>query len=489
MRIYADDHRQTGYQEQHHSDHVACHPHERVSFAETRALDRRFVESVVREMLTAIERRHWGLDPLIDKWTPRDFPMHAEIISVGTELTTGAKLDTNSQWLSLELAEIGIPVLAHQTISDDLEAMVETFRTAAERSAIVLITGGLGPTLDDLTREALAKFANVDLVQHAPSLEHVKAMFSKRNRPMPERNVIQAMFPRGSEPLPNPRGTAPGIWMVHERRDRTVARIAVMPGVPSEMKQMFRQQVLPRLDGTGQVIRRARINLFGVGESQAEEILGDLTARGRDPDVGITVHEATITLRITATGATVDDCREKIEKTRAKIVNRMGTLVFGVEDEELEHALVRLLQQRRATLSTAESGTGGLLAHRLTGVTGFESCYMGGVVVPTNAAKRELVSVDPMLIRQYGAISEEVALAIAKGCRQRFGTNFALAVSEWPEFDPDDPLAPVPASFVALAGPKGAKVEKVQHFGDPAIAKSRTAKVAMNLLRLHLIEG
>ena len=415
--------------------------------------------------------------------------MHAEIISVGTELTTGAKLDTNSQWLSLELAEIGIPVRAHLTISDDVDAMADAIRMASERSEIILITGGLGPTLDDLTREALAKFANVELVQHDPSLEHVKSMFARRNRPMPERNVLQAMFPRGSEPLPNPRGTAPGIWMVHTRSDGQTVRIGSMPGVPSEMKQMFRQQVLPRLDGSGQVIRRARINMFGVGESQAEEILGDLTARGRDPDVGITVHEATITLRITAAGLSVDECNAKIEKTRAAIVNRMGTLVFGVEDEELEHALVRLLTLRRATLSTAESGTGGLLAHRLTGVTGYDKCYMGGVVVPTNAAKRELVSVDPMLIRQYGPISDQVTLAIAKGCRQRFGTNFALAISEWPEFDADDPLAPVPASFVALAGPKGAKVEKIQHFGDPAIAKSRTAKSAMNLLRLFLIEG
>lgn len=415
--------------------------------------------------------------------------MHAEIIAVGTELTTGAKLDTNSQWLSLELAEIGIPVLAHLTIADDLEEMAKALQTAADRSEIVLITGGLGPTLDDLTREAMARFANVELVRHEPSWEHVKSMFAKRNRPMPERNIVQAMFPAGSEPLPNPRGTAPGIWLKHTRADGSVSRIAAMPGVPSEMKQMFRQQVLPRLDGGGQVIRRARINLFGVGESQAEEILGDLTARGRDPDVGITVHEATITLRITAAAGSVDDCRHKIEKTREAILNRMGTLVFGVEDEELEHALVRLLKLRRASLSTAESGTGGLLAHRLTGVPGFESCYMGGVVVPTNSAKRELVSVDPMLIRQYGPISKEVALAIAKGCRQRFGTNFALAVSEWPEFDPDDPLAPVPASFVALAGPNIAKVEQVQHFGDPDIAKSRTAKVAMNLLRLHLIEG
>ncbi len=421
--------------------------------------------------------------------------MSAEIIAVGTELTTGAKLDTNSQWLSLELAEIGIPVRAHLTIDDDLDAMADAIKLAASRSEVVLITGGLGPTLDDLTREALAKMAGVELVLHAPSLEHVKQMFAKRNRPMPERNTMQAMFPRGSEVLPNPRGTAPGIWMSVPREagdasdGERVCRIAAMPGVPSEMKQMFRQQVLPRLDGGGRVIRRARINCFGVGESQAEEILGDLTARGRDPDVGITVHEATITLRIMAEGASADECLAKIDKARDTIINRMGTLVFGVEDEELQHAVIRLLNQRRASLSTAESGTGGLLAHRLTGVTGFETCYKGGVVVPTTAAKRDMLGVDPMLLRQYGEISEQVAGVMAKGCRQKFGTNFALAITEWGLFKPDDPFAPVPASFVALAGPNGLLVEKVQHFGDPEIAKSRTAKAAVNLLRLHLIGG
>lgn len=416
--------------------------------------------------------------------------MQAEIISVGSELTSGAKLDTNSQWLSLELAEIGIPVRSHTTVSDRLEDIVETIRLAAERSDIVLITGGLGPTLDDLTRDALAQFAGVDLVRDEASLEHVRQMFARRHRPMPERNVVQALFPRGSEPLPNPRGTAPGIWMVWPRTGREGScRIAAMPGVPSEMKVMFRQQVVTRLDAGDRVIRRLRINCFGVGESQAEEILGDLTARGRDPDVGITAHEATITLRITAEGATAEECREKIERTRAIIVNRMGTLVFGEEDEELEHAVVRLLHQRRASLSTAESGTGGLLAHRLTGAPGFEVCYMGGVVVPTNAAKRELVYVDPHLLATAGPISAEVAGAMAEGCRRRFGTDFALAVTEWALFGPDDPLAPVPASYVALAGPHGQKVEQIQHFGDPAIAKSRTAKSALNLLRLHLIEG
>jgi len=415
--------------------------------------------------------------------------MSAEIIAVGTELTSGAKLDTNSQWLSLELAEAGIPVRAHSTIWDDLEEMAIAIRAATERSEVVLITGGLGPTLDDLTREALAKVAGVELVLHPPSLEHVKSMFARRQRPMPERNVMQAMFPAGSEPLPNPRGTAPGIWMSVTRSDGKFCRIAAMPGIPSEMKQMYRQQVVPRLDGGGRVIRRARINCFGVGESQAEQMLGDLTARGNDPDVGITVHEATITLRITAEGQSADECLVKIDKTRNAIINRMGTLVFGSEDEELEHALIRLLNQRRASLSTAESGTGGLLSYRLTGVEGFDTCYKGGVVVPTHAAKRDMLSVDPLLLRHYGDISSEAAEAMAQGCRLKFGTNFALAVTEWADFKAEDPFAPVPASFVALAGPKAVQVERVQHFGDPAIAKSRTAKAAMNLLRLHLIGG
>ncbi len=179
--------------------------------------------------------------------------------------------------------------------------MVNAFHMAAIRSDMVLITGGLGPTLDDLTREALAKFAGVELRLHPPSLEHVQQMFARRNRPMPERNKMQAMFPAGSEPLPNPRGTAPGIWLDYPRPNHDVScKFAAMPGVPSEMKMMFRQQVISRLDRGDKVIRRCRINCFGVGESQAEEILGDLTARGRDPYVGITVHEATVTLRITA---------------------------------------------------------------------------------------------------------------------------------------------------------------------------------------------
>ncbi len=298
--------------------------------------------------------------------------MHAEIISIGTELTTGAKLDTNCQWLSVELQAVGIPVHFHVTVADDLDANVNVFRGAVERSDIVLITGGLGPTLDDLTRDVLARLTGAKLVLHEPSLAIIRGMFARRNREMPERNIVQAMFPEGSEPIPNRCGTAPGIYLEIARPGRAPCRVAAMPGVPSEMKVMFRDDVLPRIKpatAAGLVIRTARINCFGLGESAAEQLLGDVTARGRDPEVGITVHEATITLRIVSTAPSVAEALAKIEATKAIIYSRMGDYAFGEEDDELEHVLVRLLRERQETLAVAESATGGLVAHRLTGAS------------------------------------------------------------------------------------------------------------------------
>jgi nicotinamide-nucleotide amidase len=415
--------------------------------------------------------------------------MQAEIIAIGSELTTGAKLDTNSQWLSRQLLAIGIPVRYHVTMADDLEAMIAAFRTSVDRSELVLITGGIGPTLDDLTRQAVAGLAGVELVLHEPSLEYIKSLFVRRQRDMPARNAIQAMFPRGSEPISNPRGSAPGIWMqVQNTADDASCQVIVMPGVPSEMKRMFQQEVLPRLSGSGRVIRHARINCFGLGESAAEEMLGELTARDRDPEVGITVHEATITLRISAHGSSEAECQRKIVDTGQIIREKLSGFVFGVEDEELEHIVVRLLCNRGLTLATAESGTGGLLAHRLTDVAGFEQCFLGGVVVPTDSAKRKLLDVDGELLKRAGAISAEAASAMADGCRKQFGTDFALAVTECPWFDPDDFTGETPTVYAALAGDDFDESHSHALVGDPAIAKSRAAKMALNLLRLRLLE-
>lgn len=409
--------------------------------------------------------------------------MHAEIVAVGSELTTGAKLDTNSQWLSLALADRGIPTHFHTTVADELRELAGVLRVAVNRSDLLLITGGLGPTLDDLTRQALAELVQSELVLHEPSLEHIESLFARRNRPMPERNRIQAMFPAGSEPIPNPRGTAPGIWMTVSRKGRDdPCLVAALPGVPSEMKRMFQSEVEPRLPIGRVVIRRARVNCFGIGESDAESQLGELTARGRNPDVGITVHEATITLRITAHGESPEDCERMIAEAKREIRDRLGSVVFGEEDEELEHVVTRTLVERGQTLSTAESGTGGLLAFRLSEVPGQRDCYAGGVVA---AAEDSLAA---LLDAATGESLSRPQLArhVAEATRRRFATDFALVVCDCPDFDADDPARNAGQTFVALATAADAKVAPVALFGDPAIRKSRTAKAALNLLRSEL---
>lgn len=438
---------------------------------------------------------------------PSSAILHAEIVAVGTELTTGAKLDTNSQWLSLALAEQGIATRFHTTVADDLEAMLHVLREAVHRSDLVLVTGGLGPTQDDITRHALAELVRQELVLNTEALAHIESLFRRRHRPMPERNRVQALFPAGSEMLPNPRGTAPGIWMNVSRKGKTEpALLAALPGVPSEMKRMFEKEVQPRLPLGKQVIRRARIHCFGVGESAAEEMLGDLTARGGDPDIGITVHEATITLRITAHGETPQHCDEKIETARQEIRRRMGRLVYGEEDEELHDVVVRLLRQSGQTLCTAESGTGGLLSYRLSETPHHRAVYAGGLVaadeesllrlLPQNTTGRTEenplenhppASSPALPAETVPAERRQRAADIATSARRHFGADFALAVLDCPEFHPDDKNDEAPHALVAIADQTGVLVEPVALFGDPSIRKSRTAKVVLNLLRLKLL--
>lgn len=393
--------------------------------------------------------------------------MHAEIIAIGTELTTGAKLDTNSQWLSIELASVGIPVLLHTTVADDLPANLETLRAAVRRSDIVLISGGLGPTLDDLTRQVLADLAGVELVLHEPSLQHIRDMFTKRKRVMPERNVIQAMFPAGSVPIENPHGSAPGIWWELARPDGSTCLIAAMPGVPSEMKPMFRDRVLPRLPRSDKVIRRARVNCYGVGESACEEMLGDVTARGRDPEVGITVHEGTITLRIEAHGTTESECDAKIAATKQVIHERLGNLVFGEEDEQLEDVIVRELNRRGQTVAIADEVTGGVLSLWLTAVADSEHCFLGGVI--GSAA-----------VGQIFNLPHDLAGQLAQQTRDRFDSDFALAIAGSLKADG------IPRLGLAMADANGVEVQEHIPVADVSFARNRAAKSALDLLRLRL---
>ena len=272
--------------------------------------------------------------------------------------------------------------------------------------------------------------------------------------------------------------------------EQLLDRIAAMPGVPSEMKGMFHEWVLPRLvsAGThGRVIRHARINCFGVGESAAEQMLGDLTARGRDPEVGITVHEATITLRIVAEATTVSECLAKIAATRATIYERIGDYAFGEEDDELQHTVVRLLNQRGRTLACAESGTGGLIAHRLTDVAGSERCFLGGCVAPRVRAAGMLLAGVPLPEQETTqAFSGESAGQLAAACRQALGADFGLSVSEFSQTESVEGAAAPPVAFIALDAVDGLEIRELNLAGDPAIIRSRTAKAALNLLRQKL---
>ncbi|MFO0869453.1 MAG: CinA family nicotinamide mononucleotide deamidase-related protein [Pirellulales bacterium] len=403
--------------------------------------------------------------------------MLAEIISIGDELTSGQRLDTNSQWLALRLSELGVVTGYHTTVADDQAANVRVLREAFERADLIISTGGLGPTADDLTRQALAESVGVELELDVPSLEHIQSMFARRQREMPPANRVQALFPRGSRIVPNPHGTAPGIDLTIPRGARQPARIFCLPGVPAEMKEMWNATVAPAiqlaLGPERRVIRQQVIKCFGVGESDLERMLPDLIRRGRDPQVGITVSQATISLRITAVAESPAACEARIAPTVETIYGCLGNLVYGTGDEELQHVVVRRLGQLGRTVATIESGTRGLLAWWLGNTAGDSGVYRGGQLIHD---------------RRTGPDSAEAAAAEvvewAQRARTQFSTDFGLAVGPFPP--PAEAAAAAGQVHVALASPTAVKSFAFSLAGHPDILLSRTAKQALNVLRLEL---
>jgi nicotinamide-nucleotide amidase len=413
--------------------------------------------------------------------------MIAEVISIGDELTSGQRLDTNSQWISERLGELGVRVMYHTTVADDLAANVEVFRAAAQRADIVVATGGLGPTADDLTREALAEVVARPLVLDEPSLEYIRGLFARFKRDMPERNRAQAMFPEGSRIIFNANGTAPGIWLDVPRTAGGVSHVFALPGVPAEMFEMFRETVAPAVmsyQGAVRVIRHRRIKVFGAGESHVEQMLPDLIRRGRQPSVGITVSAATITLRITASGNTPEECNTAIEPTVDTIRECLGALVFGDEEDELEDVIVRLLENRGQTLATIEYATAGMLAEWLSRAGGHSRSYLGGHVLHSTAMLARELGPQGSLVEQFGPSSREVIAELVTAFRMSCGADYALAVGPFPSDGVSNSDSPY---HFALATPEKVIIKSSNMAGHNSIWIPRAAKSALNLLRLELV--
>jgi nicotinamide-nucleotide amidase len=405
-------------------------------------------------------------------------------------MTSGQRLDTNSQWLSQRLGELGIRVRYHTTVGDELEPNVRVFQQALDRSEVVISTGGLGPTADDLTRDALAKVLGVELALDPASLEHIQQLFARRRREMPPRNVVQAMFPRGSRPIPNPHGTAPGIALDVPRAGRPPALLFALPGVPAEMREMWEATVAPelqqRMGSQRRILRHRSIRCYGVGESELERMLPDVIRRGRTPLVGITASQATITLRITAEGPTPAACEAEMEPTVATIRQCLGDLIYGEGEDELQHAVVRQLAGRGQTLASVECGSGGLLASWLSEADPSGRVFRGGAVARTEPVMTRLAGLPDGLSIHPGEPMADLVRGLARQCQESYQTDFAIALGPFPDANP---VATRPGDvYYAWAGPTGIEVRSTLYAGHPDILTSRTIKTALNGLRLTLLK-
>ena len=413
--------------------------------------------------------------------------MKAQIISIGTELTTGQSVDTNSAWLSQRLAEMGISVEAHATIADDLEGIRAGIERAGRAADLVLVSGGLGPTEDDLTRQALAAAMGVELELRDDFFEYIKAIFADRGMSMPETNRVQAMFPVGAEAIMNTCGTAPGIYAKLFGAD-----VFVMPGVPREMRTMFEGDVVPAVadKAGGRVILKKVVRTFGAGESRVAEQIVDLMQRDRNPLIGTTASRAIIGIRIIAAGASREEAQALLDGAGAEIRRRLGKLVFGEDEETLSDAAAKMLTAQGKTVSTAESCTGGLIAKRLTDVSGSSAYFLNGVVTYSNEAKQRLLEVPADLLAAHGAVSGPVAEAMAANCRRMSGADFALSVTGIAGPTGGTADKPIGLVYIGLAAEDGCNVREYR-LGDHLTreqVRDRTAKVAVNLLRLKLRE-
>ena len=414
--------------------------------------------------------------------------MRDAILSIGDELTTGQTRDGNAAWLAGQLAARAVTTVELRVVPDKRTAIAGAIRELASRCDVLLTTGGIGPTADDLTRQGLGSVLapGQSLATDPDALRALERHWFQRAGRMPAANAVQAQHPPGARLLPNPRGTAPGIAASFDG-----CRIYVMPGPPREMRKMFRDHILPDLEtGSGVVRLISLVHQFGLGESVAEERLGDITDRDQRPRVGITHSAATVTARIQAQG-TAEQAAAQIEQTRGRIVDRWAPYAFGIDDGTLADATVGLLREGGRTLATAESCTGGLIGKLIVDVAGSSDCYVGGWVTYSDRLKTKCLGVEPRLIADHGAVSMQTASAMAAGALDASGADESLAVTGIAGPGGGTARNKVGTVFIGLARRHGDAVEvAVRQFvfpGDRGGVRDRAARSALQVLRFALL--
>ncbi len=411
--------------------------------------------------------------------------MRAVVLSIGSELVSGLRLDTHSRDIARDLSALGIDVVRHVTVDDNVAAIADAMRRAADDADVIVVSGGLGPTQDDCTRHALADAMGEQLVENEEAVAHLQRWAKARGRTVSRANRVQTLLPRGARVLPNPVGTAVGIEAALGG-----ARIFCVPGVPVEMRTMLDEQILPQLSrsAAGRVMVVRTVRTFGLRESVVGEKLSDLMAPGRRPHVGTAVHAGIIDVHVYASGPR-DEAEALVEADVAAVRDRLETAVFGEGHAGLEDAVAALLVERRATVAVAESCTGGLVAAKLVNVPGMSDHLLEGVVAYANASKVRTLGVDETLITEHGAVSEAVARAMAEGLRTRAAADLALGITGVAGPGGGTPEKPVGTVWMALAHSDGTDAARRLLMGDRAEIRERATYCALNMLRVRLLHA
>lgn len=407
----------------------------------------------------------------------------AELIAVGTELLLGNIANTDAQMLSEGLSQLGINVYYHTVVGDNPQRVRQAVEIARQRADILITTGGLGPTCDDLTKVAVARAFGKELVFHEETAQRIRDRFAAMGRPLTENNYQQAMVPQGATVLPNDWGTAPGVAFQAEG-----THVILLPGPPRECEQMFRHRVVPYLKqfADGVIVSRT-VKTFGIGESAAEAQLRELMNALHNPTLAPYAKPTGTELRITAHAATEAEALARIAPVEQQVKERLGDKVIGVDVSSLEEVCLVLLKEQGLTVGTAESCTGGLIAKLLTDLPGSSAAFRGGIVSYTNEVKEGVLGVPRALLTEYGAVSPQVAEAMALGARKALGCDIALSATGVAGPDPDDRGNPIGLVYLGLAWAGGCQVVTYQGGQvERERIRRQSAQTALDLLRRHL---